>query len=126
MHIDSSGQAVSSACQHCWPEQRMEIYDVLADKMIQLGVGAGLPISVEIIAAPLAEVFKARHISDWRIEPDVEKLARRAGYLETEVGRIATDVPLLEFFVEPLCELIGYRILQRTALRVQVRSISLN
>jgi len=102
----------------------MEINDVFADEMIQLGDGTCLPISVEVVVALIAKVFKARHISDWSIEPDVEKLARRARYLETEVGGVATDIPLLEFLIEPFCELISDRILQRTAPRPSAEHFS--
>ena len=37
--------------QHGRPEQRVEVADVLADEMVQLGGGAGLPVRVEIQAA---------------------------------------------------------------------------
>src|SRR5208282_5850114 len=51
-----------------------------------------------------------------RVEPDVKVLPRRIGNLETEVGRIARDVPVLQPLREPFAELACDALLNRAAL----------
>src|SRR6188508_1673510 len=76
--------------------------------MVDLRVAARLPVTIEIeVAAPLAEVEKARQVPDRRVEPDVEIFAGLARDLESEIGRITRDIPVTETRVEPLGELGG-------------------
>ena len=93
MHENRSRRAVTGAGQHGRPEQGMEINDVLADEMIELGIVAGIPIIIEVIVAALAEDFKAGHVADGGIHPDIEVFAGLTRNFETEIGRIAGDVP---------------------------------
>ena len=94
----------------------MEVDDVLADKVIQLGRGVLAPEGIEIqLGGTGAEVLEAGHIADRCIQPDVEVLARLVGDLEAEVGRIAADIPFLQTGIQPFGDLVGHRILQGAA-----------
>ncbi len=96
MHRDGGGLAETGTFEHGGPEQGVEVDDVLADEVVQLGAGILVPESIEIqLRATCTEVLEARHVADWRIQPDIEVLARLIRNLETEVGRIAGDVPLV-------------------------------
>ena len=85
----------------------MKIQNILADEVIQLGLGILAPEFVEVETIARAQVLEAGHVADRRVEPDVEILARRVGDLEAEIGRVARDVPVLQPRVEPLVELVG-------------------
>ncbi|MCY1174379.1 hypothetical protein D9M73_145790 [compost metagenome] len=94
----------------------MEVDDVLADEVVQLGLGAFVPEGVEVqLRAACAEVLEAGHVADWRIQPYVEVFARLTRDLEAEVRRVAGDVPLLQAGVQPFSQLVGYRVLQGAA-----------
>ena len=49
-------RAEAGVLQHGGPEQRVEIQDVLADEVVELGVGALFPVVVEVDAASLRTV----------------------------------------------------------------------
>ena len=105
VHIDVVGNAVGSACkvQHRRPEQRMEINDVLADKVNLLGIGRRKRFH-KIHPVFLAIGFKACKVPDGGIEPDIKVLSRSIGNFDTEIRGIARDVPVrkVPFFSEPL------------------------
>jgi len=93
-------RAVAGMLEHGRPEQGMEIEDVLADEMDQLGAVPGLQ---EVVAvdrdavgrAAVDVVGEAAEVADRGIQPDVEELrAERARYREAEVGGVARDVPV--------------------------------
>ncbi|MNB93051.1 hypothetical protein D3C75_401670 [compost metagenome] len=109
VHVDLGRLAETRPFQHGRPEQAVEVGDVLADEVIELGVGVCLPVAVEVdVAALVAQVLERRHIADGGIQPDVEVLARGARDLEAEVGGVAGDVPLLQAGFEPLLHLVGH------------------
>src|SRR5690606_688814 len=89
------------------PEQTVEIDDVLADEVVHLCSAAGPEESIEIQALARAQCLEAAEVADRRIQPDVEELPGMAGDLETEVGRVARDVPGAQaaFAVEPFLQL---------------------
>src|SRR5690606_14554170 len=58
------GGAVTGAAEHGGPEQGVEIDDILADKVVQLGAGVGAPEAVEIQPLAVAEVLEAGHVAD--------------------------------------------------------------
>ncbi len=105
MREDSRRCPVPCARQDRRPEQRVEVDDVLADEVVDLGLAVGLPVAVEIQARPPAVLQQAREIADRRVEPDVEVLVLLAGNLEAEVGRVAGDVPVAQPRAEPLGQL---------------------
>ncbi len=108
--------AVAGAFEHGRPEQRMEVDDVLADEVVQLGRAVLGPVGVEVqVVATVAEILEAGHVADGRVQPDIEVLARGIGNLEAEVGRIAGDVPFLQAGVQPFGDLVGHRFLQGAA-----------
>ena len=114
---DGGRHAESRAVQHRRPEQGVEIGDVLADEVVQLGVRAGRPEVFEgEILAPVAQRLEARHVADRGVQPDIEILARRIGNLEAEIGRVARDVPVRQAGLEPFIELVAHRRLQRAAI----------
>src|SRR3546814_20181206 len=61
----------------------------------------------EVRAVAFAQRLEAAQVADRRVQPDVQELARVAGDLEAEVGRVARDVPGAQaaFAVQPLLQL---------------------
>src|SRR5690606_20861951 len=96
------------------PEQGVEIDDVLADEMHEFGFRGvrGIGEAREVaraearLAAAVAQLLEGRQITDWRIDPDVEILARFTGNLEAEIRRVARHVPAAQAVREPLLELV--------------------
>ena len=118
---DGGRHAESRAVQHRRPEQGVEIGDVLADEVIQLGGALRRPEVVEgqrraLGFAPGAQRLETRHVADRGIQPDIEILPRRIGDLEAEIGRVARDVPVRQAGLEPFIELVAHRRLQRAAI----------
>ena len=106
-----------AAFQHGRPEQAVEVNDVFADEVVQLGGRVFLPVFVEAdgVATLVAQVLEGAHVADWRVQPDVEVFARCIRDFEAEVRRIAGDIPLLQAGFEPLLHLVRYLLLQRAA-----------
>ena len=96
VRVNCRRQPVAGIFQHRRPEQGVEIQDVLADEMHQFGLGVGPPPGVEIEALVFGIPGKARHVAHRRIQPHIEILARRVGDFETEIGRVAADVPVVQ------------------------------
>ncbi len=116
VHVHPGGLAEAGAFQHGRPEQGVEVDDVLADEVVQLGGGVLAPEGIEVqLRATGAEILEAGHVADRRVQPDVEILARLAGDFEAEVGRITTDIPLLQPGIQPFGDLVGHGILQGAA-----------
>ncbi len=107
VRMDGGGHAEAAAGQHGGPEQGVEIDDVLADEVVQLGRGIPLPVVIEVEAGAVAEIAEAGHVADGGVQPDVEILVLRARNPEAEVGRVARDVPFLQAVLEPFVELVG-------------------
>ena len=94
MGEDAIGGLEIGAAEHGRPKQGVEIDNVLADKVVQLGLGAFGPIGVEVEpVGAIAQVLEAGHIADRCIEPNIEVLARCIGNFKTEIGRVAADIP---------------------------------
>ncbi len=74
---------------------------------MQFGVAVGGEHGVEVLAGPGTQVLEAGQVTDRRIQPHVEVLARCAGDLETEVRRVTRDVPRAQaaLGIQPLGEL---------------------
>ena len=113
VHVQGGGLAETGAFQHRRPEQAVEVDDVLADKVIQLGVAVRRPVAVEVETMLIAVVLEAGHVADRRIQPDIEVLAGVAGNLEAEVGCLAGDVPRLQAGFQPFVQFVGDAVLQR-------------
>ncbi len=114
--VDAGRLAIAGAFEHGGPEQGVEVDDVLADEVIQLGGGVLAPEGVEIqFRTTAAEVLEAGHVADRRVQPHIEVLARLIRDLEAEVRCIAGDVPLLQAGVQPLGDLVGHGVLQGAA-----------
>ena len=90
----------------------MEIDDVLADEVVQLGITAALPVFVKRVPGAIAVVLETGDIADRRIQPDIEILAGFAGNLEAKIGGVTADVPLLQPGVDPLAQFVCYLRLQ--------------
>ena len=69
---------------------------------------------VKVQPGALAKLTEGGQVAHRRVHPDVEVLARRIGNLETEVGRIARDVPASQAVVKPFLELVDHFTLQAT------------
>ncbi len=115
MHEHRGRLAAARAVQHRRPEQVVEVADVLADEVIQLGLAVGAQVFVVVQPAFVAQRLEAAEIADGRIEPHVEIFSGRTGNLETEVGRVARDVPILQARLEPLGEFGAHFGLARAA-----------
>src|SRR5262249_59846654 len=102
--------------QHRRPEERVEVDDVLAYEVDLLGAGRAQELLEAARLAPLAglagvEVILERgEITNRRIEPHVEILARRVRDRDAEVGGIARYVPVRERLLagpaQPLSRLV--------------------
>ena len=106
MHEHSSRCAIARTAEHRRPEQRMEVDDILADEMIQLGIGAWSPIVIELVIGFGTQGLEAGHITHWGIEPHIEIFARRIGNLEAKIRGVATNIPLLQTAIQPLAQFI--------------------
>src|ERR1700690_2234983 len=104
--MDAGRLALAGAFQNGRPEQRVKIQDVLADEMVQFGARVRIEEIVEPQLCPCAQLREAREVADRRVEPNIEILPRGVGYLESEVGRVARDVPVLEALRKPFVELV--------------------
>src|SRR3546814_4677862 len=71
--------------QHRRPEQAVEVDDVLADEVVQLGLAAGRHVFEEVGAVALAQRLEAAEVADRRVQPDVQELAGVPGDLEAEI-----------------------------------------
>ena len=111
MAVDSRWFAQTGTVQHGRPEQTVKIDDVLADKVIELGVGSLCPVVVEAEAFAVAVVLEARHVPDRGIQPDIKILAGVTGDLETKIGRFPGNVPGLQVF-DPFLQFVGDLLLQ--------------
>ncbi len=106
VHVDVVGHLALRELERRWPEERVEIDDVLADEVDLLHLRIG-EILVEVLPLLAEVVLQRREVADGRVQPHVEVLARGAGDLDPEVGRVARDVPVVEAAVEPLLHLVG-------------------
>ena len=102
----AGGGAVAGKFQHGRPKQGMEIENIFADKVIQLGFAIGFEKFIKIHADALAQVFKRGHIAHRRIEPHIKIFARRIGDFKTEIGRIARNIPIAQ---AAFAVFIGYK-----------------
>jgi hypothetical protein len=116
MRKDLARRAIPGVLEFCRPEQGMEIKDVLADEVIELGCRIRPPVLVEVETLPVAEIAERAHVADRRVKPDVEVLAGRVGDFEAEVRRVARDVPVGQMILalgsQPLLEFVGRFVLQ--------------
>ena len=98
------------------PEQRVEIQDVLADEVVELGArrtsAFGPPELVmsggDIDTALGGQGVEAADVADGCVEPDIEELAGSTGDAKAEVRRIARDVPVAKACGKPLVQLVGH------------------
>ena len=102
----AGGGAVAGKFQHGRPEKGMEIENIFADKVIQLGFAIGFEKFIKIHADALAQVFKRGHIAHRRIEPHIKIFARRIGDFKAEIGRIARNIPIAQ---AAFAVFIGYK-----------------
>ncbi|MNV17558.1 hypothetical protein D3C71_1083510 [compost metagenome] len=105
--VQPGRRAQAGAMQHRRPEQAVEIDDVLAEEVVQLGAAVGGHHGLEVVARLGAQVLEAGQVADRRVQPHVEILARGAGDFEAEVGRVTRDVPRAQaaISVEPFGQL---------------------
>ena len=83
--------------------------------MVKLCIAVFAPETVEINTAfTFTEIFERRHVTDRRIQPNVEIFAFRIRNLETEIGCIAGNIPLLKTRFKPFLHFIYHFRLQRS------------
>ena len=125
MHMHMVRQFAACKMQGGRPEQGMEIDNILADEMHLLQIRLGqIGLKISRAAAALDEqVFQCRQITDRRIQPDIEILARRIRYLDTKVRVVPADVPIAQagfargIAGKPFFHLVGHLGLQLAVLR---------
>ena len=105
--VQARRHAQPGALEHRRPEQAVEVDDVLAQEVVQFRIAARGELRLEIQPLAFAQRLEAGQVADRRVQPHVEELARVAGDLEAEVGRVAGDVPGAQatFAVQPLLQL---------------------
>ena len=118
------GRSVTGLFQHGWPEQRMEIDDIFANKVIELCALVFFPEFIKGNPRVITEVSEAGHVTYWRIQPDIKVFTRRIRNLETEIWRITADVPFLQSSIQPFSQLVGDLVLQGAAARPFFQEIS--
>ena len=104
--------AVAGVFQHGRPEQGVEIEDVLADEVVQLGAGIVFPPGVEVQVLFRREFFETGHVADRCVQPDVKIFARRVRDFKAEVGCVARNVPVLQSGGKPFVQLVGSLLLK--------------
>jgi hypothetical protein len=116
--------SVAGMLQFGWPEQRMEVENVLADEVIELGGGICFEIFVEVEAVLAAQVFERAHVADRCIEPDIKVLARCVGDFKAEIGGVARNIPVGQFVftrcAQPFLHLVGGFVLQNAVVTAGV------
>ena len=70
-------------------EQGVEIKNVLADEVIQLGSGLRAPIIIKVDAGPVAQMLERTHVAYRCVQPDVKIFTRCIRDFEAEIGRVA-------------------------------------
>ena len=116
MDVDLRRQAESGRLQHRRPEERVEIRDVLADEVVDLGRRAAPPV-VETLAVAVAPLPGRGQVADRGVEPHVPVIARTVGNLEAEIRRRPRHVPVVQRLAEEMAlQIIGHLALQRPAL----------
>ena len=108
VYANLGGGAVIGTLEHGWPKQGVEVNNILADKMVQLGTAVGGPVLVEVYAVAVAEIFKCGHIANGGIQPDIKIFAWSIGDFKTKVGCITADIPFLQPAIQPFAQFIGY------------------
>jgi len=121
---DFGRRPVAGVLQFGRPEQRVEVEDVLADEMVELGLGIGLEILVEVEAVAGAQILERTHVANRRVEPDVEIFARRIGDFKAEIGCVARNIPVGQLVfarrAEPFLHFVGRFILQHAVVAAGV------
>jgi hypothetical protein len=117
---------VAGVLEHGWPEQGVEVDDVLADEVDHLRVGRGQEfleaacLTIFLCLARIEIILQRGKIADRRVEPDIEVFSGQIGDRDAEVGRVARDVPVAErlvaFGVQPLPRLVDDLRLQPAGL----------
>src|SRR5262245_206939 len=71
VHEHLTGERIAGPLQHRWPEEGMEIDDVLTDDVVNLRLGI-VPVGVEIPPGVTTKFLSGGDVSYRGIEPDVE------------------------------------------------------
>ena len=109
--------------EHRWPEQPVEVNDVLANKVVKLGITAWLPLAIKVIARAIAEILMTGNVTNGCVEPDIEILLGMTRNLKPEVRRVTRDVPILQTRINPLPELVGNRRLELISVNPRFEQI---
>jgi len=92
----------------------VKVHDVLADKVVDLGITVLAPVIVKVQAAiAITEILKARDVTDRRVQPDIEVLVLGSRDLKTEIRRITRDVPIPQAGLKPFFEFRNHVLVER-------------
>ena len=109
MHENIAWFAEIRPFQHRRPEQAMEIHNIFTDKMIQLGGRILIPKIIKIQTALFAtQIFKRCHITDRRVQPNVEIFIFSVRNFKAEIRRITRNIPLLQTSFKPFLHFIRH------------------
>ena len=92
----------------------MEVGDVFADEMVNLGSAVRSPEIIEVQTSTVTEILETGHVADRRIQPDIEIFAGSVWDFKAPVRRIARDIPFLQAGGEPFVELVDHLWLDRS------------
>ena len=84
MDVNEGREGVASRFEDTRPEEGVEVGDVLADEMMDLGVGT-LPPVLELFAVAFAPLVGGCDVSDRGIEPYIPIVAGAVGNRETKI-----------------------------------------
>ena len=81
--------AKTGSVQHCRPEQSVEIQDIFANEIVDLGLRVVFPVGVKINIFALAQILETGNVANGCIQPDVEVFVYFFRNLKSEIWCIA-------------------------------------
>ena len=107
----AAGLAIARAFQHRRPEEHVEIGNILADEMVELGAAVCVPEIGKIEIMTRTQGLESGHIAHRRIHPDIKIFARLARNFKAPVRRIAGNIPRLQTGSKPFRQFVAHRFL---------------
>ena len=113
MNLHPRRHAEASGFQNAWPEQSVEVNNVLPNEMVDLGI-VTLPPIFQLLVVGVAPLLRRTDVANRGIKPDVPIIAGRVGDLETEVRGWPGNVPIPKL----LLAFVRFLIAQKMAFQI--------
>ena len=106
--MNARGGAAPGTIEQSGPDERMKIDVFFADKVVKFRGGPAIPEGRKSQVTPcVAELVETCHVAHKTVELAGEALLGVAGNLESQAGRIATDVDVLKPVIKSLNQLVS-------------------